>query len=48
LRITSESDDCQRSFDPDTERVVDDEEASRILYGADRGYREPFVIPKDV
>jgi hypothetical protein len=44
LRITAESDDCQRSFDPDTERVVNDEEANRILYGAVRGYGEPFVI----
>ena len=35
-------------FDPDTERAVDDEEANRILYGLDRGYREPFVIPENV
>ena len=36
------------TFDPDTERVVNDEEANGIPYGADRGYRGPFVIPKDV
>jgi predicted dehydrogenase len=35
-------------FDPDTERVVDDEEANRLLSGADRGYREPFVVPDEV
>jgi predicted dehydrogenase len=35
-------------FDPHTERAIDDEEANRILYGLDRGYREPFVIPEKV
>ena len=35
-------------FDPESERVVDDEEANRLLYGEDRGYREPFVIPTEV
>jgi predicted dehydrogenase len=35
-------------FDPGSERVVDDEEANRLLYGEDRGYREPFVIPTNV
>jgi predicted dehydrogenase len=35
-------------FDPESERVVDDEEANRLLYGQDRGYREPFVIPTNV
>ncbi len=35
-------------FDPHTERVIDDEEANRLLYGADRGYREPFVIPEQL
>ncbi|HJZ70156.1 MAG TPA: Gfo/Idh/MocA family oxidoreductase [Vicinamibacterales bacterium] len=35
-------------FDPATERVIDDEEANRLLAGGDRGYRAPFVIPDDV
>jgi predicted dehydrogenase len=34
--------------DPDTERVVGDEEANRLLSGGDRGYRAPFVVPDDV
>ena len=32
-------------FDPETEKVVGDEEANRLLSGGDRGYRAPFVIP---
>jgi hypothetical protein len=35
-------------FDAETERVVDDEEANRLLSDADRGYRVPFVIPEVV
>jgi len=35
-------------FDPATERVIDDEEANRLLAGGDRGYRAPFVIPDNV
>ncbi len=35
-------------FDPETERVIDDEEANRLLYGLERGYRDPFVIPESV
>jgi predicted dehydrogenase len=35
-------------FDPETEQVVGDEEASRLLAGADRGYRPPFVVPDNV
>jgi predicted dehydrogenase len=35
-------------FDPETERVVDDEEANRLLYGVERAYREPFVVPDEV
>jgi predicted dehydrogenase len=35
-------------FDAETERVVDDEEANRLLSGQDRGYRDPFVIPEEV
>ena len=33
---------------PDTEEVVGDEEAARLLSGRDRGYRAPFVIPDEV
>ena len=36
------------TFDPETERVVDDEEANALLSGEDRGYREPFLIPDNV
>lgn len=35
-------------FNPETERVVDDDEANRLLREADRGYREPFIIPEEV
>src|SRR3989454_5410723 len=34
--------------DPDTEQVVGDEEANRLLSGRDRGYRAPFVVPDEV
>jgi GFO/IDH/MocA oxidoreductase family protein len=32
-------------FDAETERVIDDEEANRLLSDADRSYRAPFVVP---
>src|SRR5262249_36109156 len=35
-------------FDPETERVVDDDEANRLLRDEDRGYRAPFVVPETV
>ena len=35
-------------LDPETEQVVDDEEADNLLSGRDRGYRAPFVIPDEV
>jgi hypothetical protein len=35
-------------FDPGTETVVADQEANRLLAGADRGYRAPFVVPDEV
>jgi predicted dehydrogenase len=35
-------------FDPETEQVVGDEEANRLLSGGDRGYRAPFVVPAEV
>jgi hypothetical protein len=36
------------NFDPETEQVLADEEANRLLRGDDRGYREPFTIPEHV
>ncbi|ADV83509.1 Gfo/Idh/MocA family protein [Terriglobus saanensis] len=33
-------------FDPQTQLVQNDEEANRLLRGADRGYRRPFVVPE--
>ena len=34
--------------DPETEQVVGDEEATRLLSGRDRGYRAPFIVPDEV
>jgi predicted dehydrogenase len=36
------------NFDPETEQVIADEEANRLLRGDDRGYREPFIVPEKV
>jgi len=36
------------NFDPETELVVGDEEANRLLRDAERGYRAPFVVPEEV
>jgi len=35
-------------FDPETEQVIDDDEANRLLRDGDRGYREPYVVPEEV
>ena len=35
-------------FAPDTEQVIGDEEANHLLRDRDRGYRAPFVVPKEV
>jgi hypothetical protein len=35
-------------FDPETEQVVGDEEANRLLADGDRGYRPPFQVPDEV
>jgi predicted dehydrogenase len=35
-------------FDPETEQVLADAEANRLLREGDRGYREPFVVPERV
>ena len=36
------------NFDPETEQVIGDDEANRLLRDADRGYRAPFVVPEEV
>jgi predicted dehydrogenase len=35
-------------FNPDTEQVIGDEEANRLLRDADRGYRKGFEVPENV
>jgi predicted dehydrogenase len=35
-------------FDPETQQVIDDEEANKLLADGDRGYRQPFVVPEQV
>ena len=35
-------------FDRDTETVVGDDDANRLLRDQDRGYRSPFVVPEEV
>jgi predicted dehydrogenase len=35
-------------FDPETQMVIGDDEANRILAGADRGYRAPYQVPADI
>ena len=36
------------NFNPDTQQVIGDEEAQRLLRDGDRGYRAPFVVPEEV
>jgi len=36
------------NFDPETEQVIGDDEANRMLRDADRGYRPGFTIPDNV
>lgn len=36
------------NFNPDTQQVIGDEEAERLLRDEERGYRQPFVVPQDV
>jgi predicted dehydrogenase len=36
------------NFDPETQLVKNDDEANRLLCGEGRGYRPPFVVPKQV
>jgi len=35
-------------FDPETEQVIGDEEANKLLRDSDRGYRAPFLVPEEV
>jgi hypothetical protein len=35
-------------FDPETETVIGDLEATRLLRDGDRGYRKPYVVPERV
>jgi predicted dehydrogenase len=35
-------------FNPETQEVIGDEEAARILRDGDRSYRAPFVVPEEV
>ncbi len=35
-------------FDPQTEQVIGDDEATNLLRDGDRGYRTPFVVPEEV
>jgi predicted dehydrogenase len=35
-------------FDPETEQVIGDKDASLLLRDGDRGYRAPFVIPENI
>ncbi len=36
------------NFDPQTEQMIGDEEASNLLRDGDRGYRAPFQVPEEV
>ncbi|HEY6292227.1 MAG TPA: Gfo/Idh/MocA family oxidoreductase [Terriglobia bacterium] len=35
-------------FDPETQQVIGDDEANKLLRDGDRGYRAPFVVPEQV
>ena len=36
------------NFDPETEQVIGDDEANRLLRDEDRGYRAPYIVPEKV
>jgi predicted dehydrogenase len=36
------------NFDPETQRITGDSEASKLLHDGDRGYRKPFIVPENV
>jgi hypothetical protein len=35
------------NFNPDTQQVITDEEADRLVRDDDRRYRAPYVVPKE-
>src|SRR6185312_9419702 len=35
-------------FDPETQQVIGDEEANKLLRDGDRGYRKPYTIPQNI
>jgi len=35
-------------FRPETQEINGDEEATRLMREADRGYRDPYVVPEKV
>jgi predicted dehydrogenase len=36
------------NFNPETQQVINDEEANKLLCDGDRGYRQPFSVPKNI
>ncbi|MGH9327504.1 MAG: Gfo/Idh/MocA family protein [Terriglobia bacterium] len=36
------------NFNPETQEVVDDQDADMLVQDADRGYRSPFIVPRNV
>src|SRR5438094_4372816 len=35
-------------FDPKSEQVIGDDEATQLQCDADRGYRQPFAVPEEI
>jgi GFO/IDH/MocA oxidoreductase family protein len=35
-------------FDPETQQVLGDDEANKLLRDGDRGYRKPYTIPQNI
>jgi predicted dehydrogenase len=36
------------NFNPETQQVINDEEANKLLRDGDRGYRKPFSVPQNI
>jgi predicted dehydrogenase len=36
------------NFNPETQQVINDEEANKLLCDGDRGYRKPFSVPQNI
>jgi predicted dehydrogenase len=36
------------NFNPETQQVINDEEANKLLCDGDRGYRQPFSVPQNI